>query len=162
MENLTGGTPPVRYLLCVVPCKLYFTTDETIFKYNSDYTKIINSITVAETQATDSTSSDSNGGGRAENSSATTSSNGVTPELKVFLDSYEAYMDRYIAFMQKYENSNDTYSMLYDYLDMMQQYADFTEKIDQYDTDKMSAVDSAYYLEVTMRVAKKLYAAAIQ
>ena len=25
MENLTGGTPPVRYLLCVVPCKLYFT-----------------------------------------------------------------------------------------------------------------------------------------
>lgn len=26
MENLTGGTPPVRYLLCVVPCKLYFTS----------------------------------------------------------------------------------------------------------------------------------------
>lgn len=51
-------------------------------------------------------------------------------------------------------NSNDTYSMLYDYLDMMQQYADFAKKIDQYDTDKMSAVDSAYYLEVTMRVAK--------
>ena len=24
MENLTGGIPPVRYLLCVVPCKLYF------------------------------------------------------------------------------------------------------------------------------------------
>jgi len=29
MENLTGGTPPVRYLLCVVPCKLYFTTVST-------------------------------------------------------------------------------------------------------------------------------------
>lgn len=27
MENLTGGTPPVRYLLCVVPCKLYFAAD---------------------------------------------------------------------------------------------------------------------------------------
>ena len=24
MENLMGGTPPVRYLPCVVPCKLYF------------------------------------------------------------------------------------------------------------------------------------------
>ena len=24
MENLTGGTPPVSYLPCVVPCKLYF------------------------------------------------------------------------------------------------------------------------------------------
>ena len=29
MENLTGGTPPVRYLPCVVPCKLYFITFET-------------------------------------------------------------------------------------------------------------------------------------
>ena len=28
MENLTGGTPPVRYLLCVVPCKLYFAVKE--------------------------------------------------------------------------------------------------------------------------------------
>ena len=28
MENLTGGTPPVRYLLCVVPCKLYFTEND--------------------------------------------------------------------------------------------------------------------------------------
>lgn len=138
------------------------TTDNTIFKYDSDYTKIINSITASEPQVTDSTSSDSNGGGRAESSSMTTSSNSVTPELKEFLDSYEAYIDQYIAFMQRYENSDDTYSMLYDYLDMMQQYADFAEKLDQYDTDKMSAVDSAYYLEVTTRVAKKLYAAAIQ
>ena len=30
MENLTGGTPPVRPLPCVVPCKLYF----DIFKGN--------------------------------------------------------------------------------------------------------------------------------
>ena len=29
MENLTGGTPPVRPLPCVVPCKLYFTADDT-------------------------------------------------------------------------------------------------------------------------------------
>ena len=28
MENLTGGTPPVRYLPCVVPCKLYFIEEE--------------------------------------------------------------------------------------------------------------------------------------
>ena len=29
MENLTGGTPPVRPLPCVVPCKLYFEIEET-------------------------------------------------------------------------------------------------------------------------------------
>ena len=32
MENLTGGTPPVRYLPCVVPCKLYFGDYETTGK----------------------------------------------------------------------------------------------------------------------------------
>ena len=32
MENLTGGTPPVRPLPCVVPCKLYFTNAEEELK----------------------------------------------------------------------------------------------------------------------------------
>lgn len=31
MENLTGGTPPVRYLPCVVPCKLYFEENEIVY-----------------------------------------------------------------------------------------------------------------------------------
>lgn len=31
MENLTGGTPPVRYLPCVVPCKLYFLAGSILF-----------------------------------------------------------------------------------------------------------------------------------
>lgn len=35
MENLTGGTPPVRYLPCVVPCKLYF-VEEYIHMRNPD------------------------------------------------------------------------------------------------------------------------------
>ena len=33
MENLTGGTPPVRYLPCVVPCKLYFTAGKGTNRY---------------------------------------------------------------------------------------------------------------------------------
>ena len=32
MENLTGETPPVRYLPCVVPCKLYFYTTQKTSK----------------------------------------------------------------------------------------------------------------------------------
>ncbi len=34
MENLTGGTPPVRYLPCVVPCKLYFPLEKIMFDDN--------------------------------------------------------------------------------------------------------------------------------
>ena len=36
MENLTGGTP-VRYLPCVVPCKLYFNAGITSFSMASRY-----------------------------------------------------------------------------------------------------------------------------
>ena len=36
MENLTGGTPPVRYLPCVVPCKLYFTSIQTSIWSSAD------------------------------------------------------------------------------------------------------------------------------
>lgn len=44
-----GGTPPVRYLPCVVPCKLYFTLEETYgsqlgeyFYYDNTYIQSIN------------------------------------------------------------------------------------------------------------------------
>lgn len=122
-------------------------TDNTIFRYDSDFKKIVDSITIVDDNI------DSNG-----NVSDPTSSNnsGITPELKAFLDRYETFMDKYIAFMQKYQNSSNSSAMLTDYLSMMQEYAEFTEAINKYDTNEMSTADSMYYLEVTTRVAKKL------
>ena len=80
----------------------------------------------------------------------------VDPDLKAFLDSYEVFIDDYIEFMEKYENSDDTVSMLADYADYASKYADFVSKADAYDADKMSPVDSAYYLEVMTRCNTKL------
>lgn len=37
MENLTGGTPPVRPLPCVVPCKLYFPFTQSKYIYSMDF-----------------------------------------------------------------------------------------------------------------------------
>ena len=48
MENLTGGTPPVRYLPCVVPCKLYFTGVEEIDSiFNNFFSVLFGIIRVA-------------------------------------------------------------------------------------------------------------------
>lgn len=80
--------------------------------------------------------------------------NGVDPDLKAFLDSYEAYMDEYCEFMENYDASDA--KMLLQYAEMMTKYADFAEKADAYDSDTMSAADSAYYLEVMTRVNAKL------
>ena len=37
VDSLTGGIPPVRYLLCVVPCKLYFNLFQTFLMGNVEY-----------------------------------------------------------------------------------------------------------------------------
>ena len=81
---------------------------------------------------------------------------GVNPDLKAFLDEYEAFMYDYIEFMDKYENSDDVFSMLDDYTKMMTKYAEFAKALEEYDEDEMSAADAAYYLEVTNRVNQKM------
>ena len=84
------------------------------------------------------------------------SSDGVDPDLKAFLDSYEEFMDEYIDFMQKYMANPTDLTLLGEYADMMQKCADFEEKVDKYDTKEMSTADAAYYLEVTNRVTQKM------
>lgn len=92
-----------------------------------------------------------------ESSETAKDNDGVDPELKAFLDSYEAYMDEYIEFMKKYQSDpNNMVSMLKEYSEMMVKYADFAEKVDAYDTDKMSPADAKYYIEVTSRVTQKM------
>ena len=132
---------------------LLIETDQTIFKYDADFEKIINSITPQS--ASENMTSESQ-----ETEEKSNKANGVTPELKEFLDSYEEFMDEYVAFMKKYQTATDTSSMLMDYLAFMQKYSDFSEKANAYDTNEMSTADAAYYLEVTSRVSQKLLQAA--
>ena len=84
----------------------------------------------------------------------------VNSELKAFLDEYEAFMDEYVGFMKKYKDSGNSTAMLYDYLNMMERYADFAQTAEEYNSNEMSAVDAAYYIEVTSRVSKKMLEAA--
>lgn len=91
-----------------------------------------------------------------EQKNNSTENSSVTPEFKQMMDSYEAFFDEYIAFMKKYENSDDVSGLMTDYADYMKKYADYMEKLDTVDTQKLSAADDAYYLEVQTRIMKKL------
>ena len=86
--------------------------------------------------------------------------NGVSPEFKEAMDAYEAFFDEYIAFMDKYEQAGSPVSMLTDYLAFLQKYADTMQKFEEIDTDSLPDADAAYYIEVQLRVAKKLADAA--
>lgn len=82
---------------------------------------------------------------------------GVDPELKAFLDSYEEFMNEYVDFMKKYmENPGNAVSMLSDYTAIMVKYEEFAEAIDEYDSDEMSVADAKYYLEVVNRCNQKM------
>lgn len=75
---------------------------------------------------------------------------GVDPELKAFLDSYEEFMDEYILFMKKYmDDPGNAVTMLGEYASIMEKYGEFAEAVEKYDEKEMSTADAKYYLEVT-------------
>ena len=82
----------------------------------------------------------------------------IRPEVKAFLDSYEACMDEYVAFMEKYVNADtdDMLSMMGDYYSILSRYTEFSDAIDQLDESELTNAELAYYLEVTTRVEQKL------
>ena len=84
--------------------------------------------------------------------------NEIRPEVKEFLDAYEACMDEYVDFMQKYLNADPTsmVSMMGDYYSILARYTEFAEKIDAFDESELTNAELAYYLEVTNRVSQKL------
>lgn len=84
--------------------------------------------------------------------------NAIRPEIKEFLDAYEACMDEYVEFMQKYMNADATslISMMGDYYRILASYAEYTEKLDALDESEFTSAELAYYLEVTNRVSRKL------
>ena len=81
----------------------------------------------------------------------------IRPEVKDFLDAYEACMDEYVAFMQNYMNADQTsmVSMMGDYYSILARYTEFAEKIDAFDESELTNAELAYYLEVTNRVSQK-------
>ena len=93
---------------------------------------------------------------------AAASENEIRPEVKEFLDAYEACMDEYVDFMQKYLNADPAsmVSMMGEYYSALARYTEFAEKIDAFDESELNDAELAYYLEVTGRVSGKLLSVA--
>lgn len=82
---------------------------------------------------------------------------GMRPEFKAAMDSYENFMNEYVNFMKKYMADPSDMSLLMDYADYMSKYSDFVEDFEEWeDDDDMNAAETAYYIDVQARVSKKL------
>ena len=83
---------------------------------------------------------------------------GIRPEVREFLDSYEAFMDEYVEFMRRYMKADASamVSMMGDHYDILARDTDFADKIEAMDESELNSAELAYYLEVTGRVSQKL------
>lgn len=84
----------------------------------------------------------------------TASDNTIRPELKAFLDSYEAFMDEYCEFMKNY-NASDL-SSLTKYMSLLEKELDFANKAEAWESENMTDAETLYYLQVINRVNEKL------
>ena len=102
---------------------------------------------------------DNNNNSDTGNSSNTNSGelvNGMRPEFKEAMDSYEAFFDEYRAFMKKYNSSSDPTSMLSDYMSFMSRYTETMTKLSELSDDEMNSAELLYYTEVMARINQKL------
>ena len=81
---------------------------------------------------------------------------GMRPEFKAAMDSYETFMAEYCAFMRKYKENPNDLTLLTDYAEFMKEYADFAEKMNAWENDELNDTELKYYMDVTTRVAKML------
>lgn len=91
-----------------------------------------------------------------EQPSESTSSDGIDPEFKASMDSYEEFFNEYVDFMKKYNDSDDTSAMLSDYSDFILKYTETMQKFQEIDTDELNIEEALYYAEVSARITKKL------
>lgn len=88
---------------------------------------------------------------------------GMRPEFKEAMDTYEAFFDEYIAFMKKYAESDGTdLTLLSDYADYMSKYAETMEAFEAWENKELNTAETAYYVEVQTRISQKLLQVAEQ
>lgn len=83
---------------------------------------------------------------------------GMRPEFKKAMDSYEEFMNEYCDFMKKYADTDGTDAgLLADYADYMSKYVDVVKDFEAWDDGEMNTAEMAYYLDVQTRINKKLF-----
>lgn len=86
-----------------------------------------------------------------------TDPDGLSPDFKMAMDSYEEFMDEYCALMKKYSESDGTdLGLLMDYANYVEKYAKFVSDFEEWEDEDMNAAETAYYIEVQARVNQKL------
>lgn len=81
---------------------------------------------------------------------------GMRPEFKEAMDSYEAFYDKYCDFMKKYNENPTDLELITQYTGMLQELTDMETKFAAWQGEDLNTAELKYYTEVTTRVTQKL------
>ena len=133
--------------------------EEKIVDFQEDVEKLKHKGTQSNTQ----TSNEENDSDATLKEAETNDSNtnnelvdGICPEFKEAMDSYEAFYDEYCEIIKKYTENPSDIELLADYTDMLSKAAEMTEKFDAWENSDLNSAELKYYLDVNNRVTKKL------
>ncbi len=82
--------------------------------------------------------------------------NGMRPEFKEAMDSYESFYNEYCDFLKKYSENPADLTLLAEYADMMSEAAEMDKKFGEWEDGDLNETELSYCLEVEARIAKKL------
>lgn len=81
---------------------------------------------------------------------------GMRPEFKEAMDSYEEFYKEYCDVLKKYSSNPTDLSILTEYTKLTEQSVEMSEKFEAWDEGEMNDAELKYYLEVSGRVTQML------
>ena len=87
--------------------------------------------------------------------------NGIRPEFKKSMESYEAFFDEYIEFMSSFKYEDAGLSALAKYTEFLTKYEKAMTEMDKIDGSELTEAEDKLFLETQLRINNKLAEAAI-
>lgn len=116
--------------------------------------------TTEDNNASSETATDNNSAAETTENSNTSNElvDGMRPEFKAAMDSYEAFYDEYCSLIKKYNENPSDLQLLNEYFNMLEKSIEMNEKFDAWTNDEMNDAELAYYLKVHDRIMQNLLA----
>lgn len=133
--------------------------EEKIVEFQEDIEKLKSKDSQSKAQASNEEKDDNATSENVENKNVNTNEelvDGMRPEFKDAMDSYEAFYDEYCDVMKKYAANPTDMEILTSYTEMLTKAVEMSEKFEVWDDNEMNDAELKYYLKVNNRVTKKL------
>ena len=89
------------------------------------------------------------------------SEDGIRPEFKKSMESYEAFFDEYVEFMNAYAKDPTNLPLLGKYASIMSKYEKYMNELSSIDETQLSKEEDKLFIETQLRISNKLANVAI-